>query len=117
MTNNINHKEILKFLISKWCLLINNATLEQMVTISREQNIDVILEQAEIDLLGTKPGEQIRTIKKAITTIMPEIKSLNYSYEPPADLKLDDFAELYLLDQYQCLKKTYETMEKKYGNS
>lgn len=117
MINKINRKEIVKFMIGKWCLLIDNATLEQIVAISKTSNIDVVLEQQDIDMLKTKPGDQIKTIKKVISEIMPEVKPFNYSYEPPASLKLDDFAELYLLDQYQCLKKAYQILETKYAEN
>jgi len=109
----INKKQILNFLLYKWQLMIDFAAIERVYLAAQnyaiENNQPIPLKPPTVQI---QPCDQIHIIKEQIMSILPETKFIDYTYESPAPLKIEDFVEMYIEDHHQCVEKVKELMEK-----
>lgn len=104
-----NRQPILHFLLRKWQVLTPIAVMERIwyATTAHAQTI-----QQAPPAVVIRPTEQIAIIKQHIISILPEAKFINYNYEAPCPLISDDFNELYINEQFQCIDKVQELIKK-----
>lgn len=99
-------KQLLDFLIIRWKLIIKPAAGEKIYAAAFVFTIENNLpEPKKPDIIIPQACLQIKIIKQHIVKILPEAHFIEYDYEPPIPLNPNDFAEIYIADNHQCIAK------------
>ncbi len=106
-------KELIKFLVNRWRGIAQLAALERVyfATIENAKNNNLAIPTAPI-IIQFMPCRQIEVIKHRIIDILPEAKFIDYTYEAQAALTPDDFLEMYVADNYQCIGKVEKILNR-----
>ena len=108
-----NRKQLLDFLLTRWGTRATFAAIERVYIATTEfaetNGMNPPIKHLNI---GVLPGHQIAVIKHLILCILPEASFINYDYESPAPLNPEDFMEMFIEDQKQCISKVESLMEK-----
>lgn len=107
-----NKKSLLQFLINRWSQLLEASAVERLYNIIRTDAMANNTPPPEEPIAVThRPSQQIDIIKKHISSILSKAEFINYSYDPPVKLKLEDHIELYIADQQICISKVADLIE------
>ena len=106
-------KQLVNFLMSRWHMMSGIAAMERVyfsLCKYAQENGHPIPDKSPI--LEMQPGRQIDIIKQHIIEMLPEAGFIDYAYEPPAPLDPNDFVELFVAEQHQCIRKITRIMDK-----
>lgn len=112
LINTQGKKDLLNFLLQRWSMLSPVAGVERVYVASaifaHQNNVPI---PPQPDIIGCQPVKQIDMMKRLIIDMIPEAKFIDYHYEAPAPLSPDDFLELYVEENRQCITKVRNLME------
>lgn len=116
-----NCKQLIDFLICRWRMMIDFATVERIHNAlcqhAEKNNLPIPktpMVQLPNGMCITVPQacHQITIIKHRIIEILPEARFIDYNYEAPAPLDPNDFAEMFVADHHQCIAKVEEVIKR-----
>lgn len=111
--NQNNRKQLIDFLINRWKMIANFAAIERVYIASCEfakSNSAPIPQPPSFEI--PYAGRQIEVIKQHIIAILPEVHFIDYRYEAQAPLTPDDWVEMFIADNNQCISKVEDVIEK-----
>jgi len=106
-------REWVSFLTNRWLALTELAAIERVykVMVEQAQKHGELPPSQPVTLL-IQPCRQIDIIKRYIIEALPQASFIDYTFEAQAPLKPDDFAEIYMREQLQCVEKVRRLMDK-----
>lgn len=101
-----NCKQLIDFLINRWKSITNFAAVEKVYVASYQfaKANDLPIPQPLL-IAVPKACRQIEIIKQRIIEILPETYFIDYNYEAPAPLDPNDWIEMFIADNHQCIAK------------
>lgn len=113
IVQNSERKQLVQFLMRRWLTISGLAAAERVFVAAckyAEDNNHPAPEAPEF--IFAQPCRQIEIIKQQIIATLPEANFIDYVYEAPAPLDPQDFVELYVAEQLQCMTKVNKLMKK-----
>lgn len=106
-----NREPLVNFLLKRWAFFSGFAALERVYRASIEYAKNNGLPPPnEPQVMSFQPCKQIELIKRHIIKALPKASVIDYIYESPAPLDPNDFVELYVAEQMQCIDKVKSIM-------
>jgi len=111
MTITNKRKLLLDMLLLRWKALSQYGAIERLHRAVMEQTgeQDILFDS---DVIKAKPVDQIELIKSKIIEILPETSFIKPTYEAPAELRPEDFMQMYVDHQELCINKVKDLMKK-----
>ena len=107
-----NQKELIEFLLNRWQILTGYAATEcvyaAMIQHNKKHNLPTPIPPP---FIACRPCDQIEIVKQQIIKILPQAQFINYIYQAPMPLDPNDFVELYMDEQDQCIDKVRTLIE------
>ncbi len=113
IASQATRKQLIDFLISRWQLITSYAAMEKVYIAQYKfaKSNDMPIPNPPI-LAVPYACRQIEIIKQHIIKILPETHFIDYTFEPPAPLEPNDWIEIFIADNHQCIGKVKEVIKK-----
>jgi hypothetical protein len=112
IAQNGNLKQIIHFLTQRWMFLASSAAVERVFIhiCSEALKHDIAIPQKPL-VVEFRPCRQIAIIKQRIIELLPKASFIDYIYEAQMGLEANDFIELYVNEQQQCVDKVHKLID------